>query len=107
MDVTQDEKIAEAVEERLTSDERTKDMAIEVSSAAGEVTLRGQVDSQGMKEAAEQIARSVSGVMLVINELAVTTDQQRREENTIPRVPVVPATGPGGSGGYPMGTNRL
>jgi hypothetical protein len=106
-DISQNDRLSQAIEARLVADERTRDAVIEVSAAAGEVTLRGAVDSEGIREAAEQIARSASGATLVINELAVTTSEQRAEVNTIPRVPLVPGTGGYGGGGFPGNSGQV
>jgi osmotically-inducible protein OsmY/sporulation protein YlmC with PRC-barrel domain len=55
----------------LAEDPRTALASIDVSSSDGTVTLIGQVPAVEVREAAEQIARAVSGVALVINELEV------------------------------------
>lgn len=99
---SQNDRLSQAIEARLVADERTRDAVIQVSAAAGEVTLRGAVDSEAIREAAERIAASAPGATLVVNELTVTTAEQRAEVNTIPRVPVVPNTR-GYSGGGPTG----
>ncbi|MGI8914208.1 MAG: BON domain-containing protein [Chloroflexota bacterium] len=105
--MTQNDKLSQAIEARLVADERTRDAVIQVSAASGELTLRGSVDSEEIKKAAEQIAQSTAGATLVISELVVTTDEQRREENTVPRIPVVPAGGQGyGGGGFPTGSGN-
>ena len=103
---SQDDKLSQAVEARLVADERTRDAVIQVSSAAGELTLRGSVDSEAIKEAAEHIAQTAPGATLVINALMVTTDEQRRETDTVPRVPVVPASGSGQQLGWLPGGQR-
>jgi phosphate starvation-inducible protein PhoH len=102
----QDDKLSQAVEARLVADERTRDAVIEVSSADGDITLRGSVDSEAIKEAAEQIAQTTPGVTLVTSELAVTTDEQRRETDTVPRILVVPAAGSGQQLGWLPGGQR-
>lgn len=55
----------------LAEDPRTALAPIDVSSSGGTVPLIGQVPSVEMREAAEQIARTVRGVALVINDLEV------------------------------------
>jgi osmotically-inducible protein OsmY len=55
----------------LAEDPRTALAPIDVSSSGGTVTLNGQVPSVAVREAAEQIARAVRGVALVINDLEV------------------------------------
>lgn len=103
---TPEERLAEAVEARLVADERTRDAVIEVSAAAGEITLRGSVDSEGIKEVAEQVAQATPGTTLVINELVVTTEEQRRANNTVPRVPVRPYPGSGQQYGWLPGAGE-
>lgn len=92
MHLTHDDTLTETVEKRLAGDERTEDAIIEVTTSAGEVTLRGSVDAEGIKEAAEQIANAVDGASLVINELIVTTTEQRAEDNAWPPIPIVAPT---------------
>lgn len=103
---TPDERLTEAVEARLVADERTRDAVIEVSAAAGEITLRGSVDSEEIKEVAEQVAQATPGVTLVINELVVTTEEQRRANNTVPRAPVRPFPGSGQQYGWLPGAGE-
>jgi osmotically-inducible protein OsmY/sporulation protein YlmC with PRC-barrel domain len=55
----------------LAEDPRTALAPIDVSSSGSTVTLIGQVPSVAVREAAEQIARAVPGVALVINALEV------------------------------------
>jgi osmotically-inducible protein OsmY/sporulation protein YlmC with PRC-barrel domain len=55
----------------LAEDPRTALAPIDVSSSGGTVTLIGEVPSGGVREAAEQIARSVPGVVMVVNALEV------------------------------------
>ena len=54
----------------LVHDSRTKDATIDVACLAGLVTLTGDVKKAAIK-AAEEIARAVSGVHAVDNELRV------------------------------------
>jgi hypothetical protein len=103
---TPEERLTEAVEARLVADERTRDAVIQVSAASGEITLRGSVDSEEIKEVAEQVAQATPGATLVINELVVTTDEQRREDNTVPRIPVRPLPGSGQQYGWLRGQQR-
>jgi osmotically-inducible protein OsmY/sporulation protein YlmC with PRC-barrel domain len=63
--------IAARVSAALAEDPRTALEPIDVSSSGATVTLIGQVASGEMREAAEQIARSVPGVAVVINALEV------------------------------------
>jgi osmotically-inducible protein OsmY len=61
--------IAARVSAALAEDPRTALAPIDVSSSGSTVTLIGQVASGEVREAAEQIARSVPGVAVVINAL--------------------------------------
>jgi len=63
--------IAARVSAALAEDPRTGLAPIDVSSSGSTVTLIGQVPSGEVREAAEQIARAVSGVVVVINALEV------------------------------------
>jgi len=59
----------ERVRKALAEDKRTADAAIEVRDLQGGIYLEGTVESKEVLEAAEEIARSQSGVKPVINEL--------------------------------------
>ena len=63
--------IAARVSAALAEDPRTALEPIDVSSSGATVTLIGQVRSGEVRAAAEQIARSVPGVAMVVNELEV------------------------------------
>ena len=58
----------------LTSDPRTDVAVIGVVNEQGLVTLKGQVDSPEVKEAAEEIAAQQPGVISVVNALEVKPD---------------------------------
>jgi uncharacterized protein YrrD len=58
----------------LLSDPRTNVAVIEVRNESGIVTLKGQVDSVEIRDAAEQIAASQQGVISVVNSLEVAPD---------------------------------
>lgn len=109
MSMTQSDEITNAVEAKLTSDERLKDRAIEVSSQAGSLTLRGEVASEDEKAVAEELARSVDGVDVVINELVIRDEGEIGRDRGDPAVPIfVPGARVGGaSGGYPYGGNQI
>lgn len=70
---------AETIEARvvaaLRSDPRTDIAGIDVVVRQGIVTLTGQVDSQEIKEAAEEIAAAQEGIVEVINEIEVKPDK--------------------------------
>ena len=63
--------LAARVSAALAEDPRTALAPIDVSSSGGTVTLIGQVASGEVREAAEQVARSAPGVVMVINALEV------------------------------------
>ena len=63
--------ITDLVIEALMGDPRTKNAGIEVACTQGVVTLSGTVKSEAIREAAEKIARSQTGVITVINELKI------------------------------------
>ncbi len=63
--------ISDRVSKALLQDNRTNDSVIDVSNEGSKITLSGSVDSEELRQAAEEIARSQSGVVLVINELRV------------------------------------
>lgn len=62
----------------LTTDGRTKARHIAVETQAATVMLRGKVSSTEERTAAEEIARSISGVAYVSNALQIVPDDQRR-----------------------------
>ena len=64
-------EMTQTVQKALLADKATARYPIEVIVEGAAVTLTGDVDSQEDKEAAERIARSVSGVASVVNELVV------------------------------------
>ena len=67
-----DERILEEVCERLTDDPQLDASDIEVTCAAGEITLEGSVGSRADKRHAERLAEHCSGVIDVHNRLTVT-----------------------------------
>ena len=75
--------IAARVSAALAEDPRTALAPIDVSSSGSTVTLIGQVPSGEVREAAEQIARAVSGVVVVINALEVCP----HDMESVPMVP--------------------
>ncbi len=72
-----DSTLATRVMEALLRDPRTEEAAIDVSSAGGSVTLSGRVSSEGIRQAAEDIARRQKGVITVINDLDVASHDER------------------------------
>ena len=61
----------------LFADSRVKGSEINVESAQGLVMIRGKVDSDASKQAAEGIAKSIDGVKSVKNELQVVAPAKR------------------------------
>lgn len=100
-DITRDEQITDAIEQQFAANDKMKDVPIEVSSLAGEVTLRGTVKDEALKTAAEQLAQSAPGVSVVINELVVDPDARADDGRVVPVIPFVPGSGTtGGFGGF-------
>lgn len=61
----------QAVENALLEDPRTTEAILDVANNRGVVTLTGTVDSEEIRQAAEEIARQQQGVLTVVNELKV------------------------------------
>ena len=74
--LTVDSAVAAGVTAALAKDPRTRLAAIEVVCERGVVSLRGSVDTAEERRAAEEVARSVPGVLLVVNELLVQPDSE-------------------------------
>lgn len=108
--LTGETQIAAAVEQALQADERTAPYPIQVEMQGATVSLRGSVESQQDKEAAESVARGVAGVINVTNELVIEQGATglfgggRRDERTADGAPIgvapLPAA-PGGTGSAP------
>ena len=62
----------------LFADDRVKGKDVRVETMGGQVFLRGKVDSQEAKSAAEEIAKSVEGVKSVKNDLQVVAPAARK-----------------------------
>ena len=61
------------VQRTLMDDSRTKDYAVEVMDNNGVIILRGAVPSREASTAVEMVAKEVEGVVSVINETDVIT----------------------------------
>ncbi|HEX6304474.1 MAG TPA: BON domain-containing protein [Anaerolineales bacterium] len=61
----------QAVENALLEDPRTTEAILDVANNRGVITLTGTVDSEEIRQAAEEIARQQQGVLTVVNELKV------------------------------------
>jgi len=66
-----DDTIARTVKSALATDARVGAMDITVHSHRGRVQLQGDVSSPSQIAAAEEIARSIAGVVDVLNNLRV------------------------------------
>lgn len=66
-----DATITASIKTKLLADERTKGFDVNVDTMKGVVTLRGGADSQAAKQAAQELAGEVEGVVLIRNELVV------------------------------------
>jgi hyperosmotically inducible protein len=62
----------------LFADERVKGRQVSASTVKGDVYLRGKVDSDESKAAAEQIAKGIEGVKNVHNDLQVVPPTARK-----------------------------
>ena len=65
----------------LQWDTRVQDTDIGITAKNGVVTLFGKVDSYAAKIAAEEAARRVSGVLVVLNDLQVTVTPPSQKED--------------------------
>jgi hypothetical protein len=70
--VVDDSAITAAVKTKLTAEQLSNVANIDVDTTGGTVTLTGKVDDSVTKERAIQVARSVSGVRDVVDNLTVT-----------------------------------
>jgi len=73
MGVGPDGAITMKIQAKYAEDDVVKGRNIEVESANGVVTLKGEVDSLRERDAAEQLARETSGVKRVVNQLKVAS----------------------------------
>jgi osmotically-inducible protein OsmY len=73
-----DAYITSATKLKLMADARVPGLDVNVDTRGNEVTLFGMVPTKEAKAAAEQIARGVSGVHSVKNELQVVPEKQKK-----------------------------
>jgi hyperosmotically inducible protein len=66
-----DDFLIDTIRQKLAADQIVKGGAIEVIVKDGAVTLRGTVEEDKQKSKAEKIAKKVSGVKSVVNELKI------------------------------------
>jgi hyperosmotically inducible periplasmic protein len=71
---TRDAAITARVAAKLRSSAEVRKRGIDVDTQIGEVTLRGEVESEREREAAERITRTTKGVLGVTNQLQVEGD---------------------------------
>lgn len=76
-----DATITASIKTKLLADERTKGFDVNVDTMKGVVTLRGGADSQAAKQAAQQLAGEVEGVVLIKNELVVAADDSEARQD--------------------------
>ena len=69
--LAKDAALTSKVHTALANDVGLKTLRINVDSDKGVVTLKGRVDSEDTKKRAEAVAKNVSGVTAVKNELQV------------------------------------
>lgn len=81
METSPQNKLSDAVSERLLNHEATADSHVEVVAESQQVWLRGHVRSQAIKDEAEVIAKGTPGVVLVINELRVRPEGGRGHDD--------------------------
>jgi osmotically-inducible protein OsmY len=73
-----DDSIYDNVRRKLASDPIVKGGALQVDVKQGAVTLTGTVDEQKQKDRAAKVAKKVSGVKSVINELKVVQREVKK-----------------------------
>jgi hyperosmotically inducible protein len=66
-----DDFLIDTIRQKLAADQVVKGGAIEVVVKDGAVTLRGTVEEDKQKNKAEKIAKKVSGVKSVVNEIKI------------------------------------
>jgi len=67
-----DDFLYDTIRARLAADQVVKGGAIEVEVKDGAVTLKGKVEDEKQKSKAEKIAKKVSGVKSVDNQLVIS-----------------------------------
>lgn len=78
--VPTDETIASNVTNALTWDSEIDAMKIDISVIGGVITFRGTVDAHWKKFEAENLAYAITGVIDVVNELAVVPTKKSQDE---------------------------
>ena len=78
---TSDSWITAKLKLALLADGRVSGFATDVDTKDGVVTLSGKVDEQANKAAAEEVAKGISGVKSVNNQIQVVPDAKRSQVN--------------------------
>ena len=68
-----DDLIYDNVKRRLANDADVKGGALEIDVKDGVVTLRGKVETDKLKQKAERLAKKITGVKKVVNEIQLST----------------------------------
>jgi osmotically-inducible protein OsmY len=68
-----DDSIYDHVKRKLANDPDVKGGALDIEVKEGVVTLRGKVETERQKQKAERLAKKVSGVKKVVNEIQLST----------------------------------
>jgi osmotically-inducible protein OsmY len=66
-----DDFLSDTIRQKLAADQIVKGGAIEVIVKDGAVTLKGTVEEDKQKNKAEKIAKKVSGVKSVVNQIQI------------------------------------
>ena len=75
----EDARIKQEIADAFASSDSLKDRKLEIAVSNGEVTLRGRVDKPYLTEIAGALARDVSGVRYVKNEIEIIEAQETKE----------------------------
>jgi osmotically-inducible protein OsmY len=67
-----DDSIYDHVKRRLANDPDVKGGALEIDVKQGVVTLRGTVETDKQRQKAEKLAKKITGVKRVVNELKLS-----------------------------------
>jgi osmotically-inducible protein OsmY len=67
-----DDLIYDQVKRKLANDPDVKGGALDIDVKEGVVTLRGKVETDRQKQKAEKLAKKVSGVKKVVNEIQLS-----------------------------------
>jgi len=68
-----DDSIHDLVKRKLANDPDVKGGALDIDVKDGVVTLRGKVETDKLKQKAEHLAKKITGVKKVVNEIQLST----------------------------------